>query len=117
MRVPKPTRNPASATQPRPKPWRMGAGPAKACQGEAGDDEPGDEPGAPEPVARASSGRAPCGPGEQAVQDAADARDAAVGTSSHTLARPIRTPPITAGRGVKFSIVMVFRQLFDPQSS
>src|SRR2546426_10916960 len=38
-------------------------------------------------------------------------------TSSHTLARPIRTPPITAGRGVKFSIVMVFRQLFDPQSS
>src|SRR2546426_1099251 len=38
-------------------------------------------------------------------------------TSSHTLARPIKTPPITAGRGVKFSIAMVFRQLFDPQSS
>src|SRR2546421_8157059 len=38
-------------------------------------------------------------------------------TSSHTLARPIKTPPVTAGRGVKFSIVMVFRQLFDPQSS
>src|SRR2546426_1709264 len=32
-------------------------------------------------------------------------------------ARPIKAPPITAGRGVKFSIVMVFRQLFDPQSS
>src|SRR3989442_1433131 len=36
---------------------------------------------------------------------------------SHTLARPIKAPPIRAGRGVKFSIVMVFRQLFDPQSS
>src|SRR5437588_9581836 len=39
--------------------------------GEAGSDEPGDEPGAPEPVA----GRLR----EQAVQDAADASDAAVG--------------------------------------
>src|SRR5207302_1949049 len=36
---------------------------------------------------------------------------------SHTLARPIKAPPAKAGRGVKFSIVMVFRQLFDPQSS
>src|SRR3989454_3687931 len=54
-----------------------GGGAGEGVPGEAGDDEPGDEPGAPEPVARASSGRAPCGLGEQAVQDAADARDAA----------------------------------------
>jgi sulfur dioxygenase len=37
--------------------------------------------------------------------------------SSHTLARPMRIPPASAGTGVKLTIVMIFRQLFDPQSS
>src|SRR6185503_6263323 len=36
--------------------------------------------------------------------------------SSHTLARPMSTPPARADTGVKLSIV-IFRQLFDPQSS
>ena len=36
--------------------------------------------------------------------------------SSHTLARPISTPPARADSGVKLSKV-IFRQLFDPQSS
>src|SRR6266478_389851 len=106
MRVPKPTRSPASATQPRPKPWRMGAGPAKACQAKPATMSPA--------MNQARQSRSPANrPWRMPLTPAM--RPLAM--SSHTLARPIKAPPITAGRGVKFSIVMVFRQLFDPQSS
>src|SRR3989454_4123764 len=117
MRVPKPTRSPASATQPRPKPWRRGAGPAKACQAKPATTSPAMNqarqsrsparaPGAIQAGHANMPGRMPLTPATRPLA-----------ASSHTLARPIKTPPITAGRGVKFSIVMVFRQLFDPQSS
>src|SRR6267143_4377624 len=106
MRVPKPTRSPASATQPRPKPWRMGAGPAKACQAKPATISPA--------MNQARQSRSPANrPCRMPLTPAMRP----LSMSSHTLARPIKAPPITAGRGVKFSIAMVFRQLFDPQSS
>src|SRR5262245_55341519 len=36
---------------------------------------------------------------------------------SHTLAAPISNPPASAVSGVKLTTVMIFRQLFDPQSA
>src|SRR5258706_441882 len=36
--------------------------------------------------------------------------------SSHTAAKPIRTPPASEASGVKL-FTLIFRQLFDPQSS
>src|SRR6267378_7125634 len=117
MRVPKPTRSPASATQPRPKPWRTGAGPAKACQAKPATISP--------PMNQPRQNRSPAPPAGALPTGSANSpwripltpamRPLAM--RSHTPARPIKAPPIRAGRGVKFSIVMVFRQLFDPQSS
>src|SRR5213594_3863626 len=37
--------------------------------------------------------------------------------SSHTLAAPISSPPAREATGVKLFTAMIFRQLFDPQSS
>src|SRR5437016_2421049 len=109
MRVPKPTRSPASATQPRPKPWRIGAEPAKACQV---------KPAAMSPATnQARQSRSPGGSANRPCRMPLTPAIRPLAIRSHTLARPIKAPPAKAGRGVKLSIVMVFRQLFDPQSS
>src|SRR5437773_8601204 len=117
MRVPKPTRSPASATQPRPKPWRTEAGAAKACQAlQATTSRAMNQTRQSRSPAR-PPGVFPAGPANRPCRMPLTPAMRPLATSSHTLARPIKTPPITAGRGVKFSIVMIFRQLFDPQSS
>src|SRR5216117_210367 len=117
MRVPKPTRSPASATQPRPKPWRTEAGPAKACQAMPATTSPAMNQTRQSRSPARPPGVFPAGPANRPCRMPLTPAMRPLATSSHTLARPIKTPPITAGRGVKFSIVMVFRQLFDPQSS
>src|SRR5439155_522947 len=117
MRVPKPTRSPASATQPRPKPWRRGAGPAKACQAKPATTSPAMNQARQSRSPARAPGALPAGSANRPCRMPLTPAMRPLATSSHTLARPIKTPPITAGRGVKFSIAMVFRQLFDPQSS
>src|SRR2546422_780079 len=117
MRVPKPTRSPASATQPRPNPWRMGAGPAKACQAKPATTSPAMNQARQSRSPARAPGALPAGSANRPCRMPLTPATRPLAASSHTLARPIKTPPITAGRGVKFSIVMVFRQLFDPQSS
>src|SRR5881628_839123 len=117
MRVPKPTRSPASATHPRPKPWRRGAGPAKACQAKPATTSPAMNQARQSRSPARAPGALPAGSANRPCRMPLTPAMRPLATSSHTLARPIKTPPITAGRGVKFSIAMVFRQLFDPQSS
>src|SRR3989441_8525057 len=117
MRVPKPTRSPASATQPRPKPWRVGAGPAKACQAKPARMSPAMNQARPSRSPARAPGALPAGSANRPCRMPLTPAMRPLAMSSHTLARPIKAPPVTAGRGVKFSIAMVFRQLFDPQSS
>src|SRR2546422_6927548 len=117
MRVPKPTRSPARATQPRPKPWRRGAGSAKACQAKPATTSPAMNQARQSRSPARAPGALPAGSANRPCRIPLTPAMRPLATSSHTLARPIKTPPITAGRGGKFSIAMVFRQLFDPQSS
>src|SRR6185295_1543016 len=107
MRVPKPTRAPASASQPQPTCEEDVAG-NNACQ---------TKPAAIRPAMKAARhARSPGGWANNPCSIPLTPAMRPLAASSHTLASPISTPPARADSGVKLSKV-IFRQLFDPQSS